>query len=97
MDLLEDTDLRRGHGSEAIHGFVGRHCLPTNPCPLFKSVSSNKSMYSLRSMSSPQICVFQQIHVLSSNLCLPTNPCTASDLAVHGFVGRHRFEERTWI
>jgi hypothetical protein len=25
MDLLEDTDLRRGHGSEAIHGFVGRH------------------------------------------------------------------------
>jgi hypothetical protein len=27
-------------------------------------VSSNKSMYSLRSMSSPQICVFQQIHVL---------------------------------
>ena len=24
MDLLEDTDLR-GHGSEAIHGFVGRH------------------------------------------------------------------------
>ena len=24
MDLLEDTDLRRGHGSEAVHGFVGR-------------------------------------------------------------------------
>jgi hypothetical protein len=21
MDLLEDTDLRRGHGSEAVHGF----------------------------------------------------------------------------
>ena len=21
IDLLEDTDLRRGHGSEAIHGF----------------------------------------------------------------------------
>jgi hypothetical protein len=25
MDLLEDTDLRRGHESEAVHGFVGRH------------------------------------------------------------------------
>jgi hypothetical protein len=25
MDLLEDTYLKRGHGSEAIHGFVGRH------------------------------------------------------------------------
>jgi hypothetical protein len=25
MDLLEDTDLRRGHGSEAVYGFVGRH------------------------------------------------------------------------
>jgi hypothetical protein len=24
-DLLEDTDLRRGHRSEAVHGFVGRH------------------------------------------------------------------------
>jgi len=21
MDLLEDTDLRRGHGYEAVHGF----------------------------------------------------------------------------
>jgi hypothetical protein len=21
MDLLEDKDLRRGHGSEAVHGF----------------------------------------------------------------------------
>jgi hypothetical protein len=21
MDLLKDTDLRRGHGSEAVHGF----------------------------------------------------------------------------
>jgi hypothetical protein len=30
-------------------------------------VSSNKSMYGLRSVSSPQICVFQ------------TNPCTSSD------------------
>ena len=40
-----------------------------------------KSMYGLRSVFSPQICVFQQIHVrpqirvLSSNLCLPTNLC----------------------
>jgi hypothetical protein len=25
MNLLEDTDLRRGHGSEAIHEFIGRH------------------------------------------------------------------------
>jgi hypothetical protein len=25
MDLLEDTDLRRGHRSEAVNGFVGRH------------------------------------------------------------------------
>jgi hypothetical protein len=25
MDLLEDTYLRRGHGSEAVHGFVRRH------------------------------------------------------------------------
>jgi hypothetical protein len=25
MDLLEDTDLRRGHGSKAVHGFVRRH------------------------------------------------------------------------
>jgi hypothetical protein len=127
MDLLEDTNLRRGHGSEAVHGFVGRHRFEevSDPCPLLKSVSSNKSMYSLRSVSSPQICVFQQIHVLSSNLCLPTNPCPllksvssnkSTDLrlymdllvdtdlrrghgseAVHGFVGRHRFEERTWI
>jgi hypothetical protein len=25
MDLLEDTDLRRGHGSEAVHRFARRH------------------------------------------------------------------------
>jgi hypothetical protein len=25
MNLLEDTDLRRGHRSEAVHGFVRRH------------------------------------------------------------------------
>jgi hypothetical protein len=25
IDLLEDTDLRRGQGSETIHGFVRRH------------------------------------------------------------------------
>jgi hypothetical protein len=25
IDLLEDTDLRRGHRSEAVHRFVGRH------------------------------------------------------------------------
>jgi hypothetical protein len=25
MDLLEDTDLRRRQGSEAVHGFVGRY------------------------------------------------------------------------
>jgi hypothetical protein len=25
MDLLEDTDLKRRHGSEVVHGFVGRH------------------------------------------------------------------------
>jgi hypothetical protein len=25
IDLLEDTDLRRGHGSEAVHRFVRRH------------------------------------------------------------------------
>jgi hypothetical protein len=24
IDLLEDTDLRRGHGSEAVHRFVRR-------------------------------------------------------------------------
>jgi hypothetical protein len=24
IDLLEETDLRRGHGSEAVHRFVGR-------------------------------------------------------------------------
>jgi hypothetical protein len=25
IDLLEDTDLRRGHGYEAVHRFVRRH------------------------------------------------------------------------
>jgi hypothetical protein len=25
IDLLEDTDLRRGYGSEAVHRFVRRH------------------------------------------------------------------------
>jgi hypothetical protein len=25
MDLLEDTDVRRGHGSEAVHRFVRRY------------------------------------------------------------------------
>ena len=68
-----------------IHVLSSNLCLLTNPCPLLKSVSSNKSMYGLRSLSSPQICIFKQIHVrpqihvLSSNLCLLTNLCTASD------------------
>jgi hypothetical protein len=54
IDLLEDTDLRRGHRSEAVYRFVGRHRFEerTDPCPLLKSASSNKFM------SSPQICVF---------------------------------------
>ena len=27
MDLLEDTDLSRGHGSEAVHGFESYICI----------------------------------------------------------------------
>ena len=28
MDLLEDTYLSRGHGSEAVHGFESCICIP---------------------------------------------------------------------
>jgi hypothetical protein len=64
IDLLEDTDLRRGHGSEAVHRSA------SVPCPLIKSVSTNLSICTF---------VQPQIHVLSANLCLLTNLCTASD------------------
>jgi hypothetical protein len=32
IDLLEDTDLRRGQGSEVIHGFVRRHRFEERTC-----------------------------------------------------------------
>jgi hypothetical protein len=47
-------------------------------------------------MFSPQICVFQQIHVIDLLEDTDLRRGHGSE-AVHGFVGRHRFEERTWI
>jgi hypothetical protein len=59
IDLLEDTDLRPYiyllENTDLRSMYI---CTASNPCPLLKSVFSNKSMYGLRSVSSPQICVF---------------------------------------